>query len=285
MMDPLLHLVRNAVSHGIEPAPEREAAGKWPQGRIRLRAFTEGDSVGIDVEDDGRGIDIARVAKRARECGLITPDAELDPSALLDILSAPTFTTQDHPDRESGRGIGLNVVKSSVEALNGSISLSTHAGGGTRFRIQLPLTLAIADALIATVGGQRFAVPQGQVREIIAVDSESVRVLEGNEVIPHRGGVLPLVRLANVFGIRRDGSPPSGHACVVGSGATAVGLVVDRVAARREIVVHAVSDPLLRIPGIGGATEIGDGAVVLILDVQTLLAASRAANATPMPAS
>jgi two-component system chemotaxis sensor kinase CheA len=277
MMDPILHLVRNAVSHGLESADERAAAGKPPVGRIALRAWAVAETIVIEIEDDGRGIDAEQVARRAQALGMIHANAALDNAALLDLICAPGFSTRDEADRASGRGVGMNVVKNTILGIGGAFELDTEVGRGTRFTIQLPLTLAIADALIVTAGGQRFAVPLAAVREVIEVEPSAVRAFENNEVIVHRGGVLPLLQLARVF--RLDDSSRRGfHAFVIGSGLNAVGVAVDRVLGQREIVVRAINDPLIQVAGIAGATELGDGRIVLILDAATLGHASHQAN-------
>jgi two-component system chemotaxis sensor kinase CheA len=269
MMDPLLHLVRNAVSHGLETVEERAAKGKPPEGTITLRAATSGDNVLIEIADDGRGIDAERVAARARERGLMAGDARLDEALLLELICAPGFSTRDEADRASGRGVGMDVVGAAVAELGGTLTLSTEKDRGTRFRVELPLTLAIADALIAIVSGQRFAFPQTVVREVIEVETAAVRVLENNEIVSYRGGVLPLVRLARLFGLEE--TPRSSfHVFVNGSGANAVGLVVDRAVGQREVVVRGLNDPLVKVAGVAGATDLGDGRVVLILDVAVL---------------
>ncbi|MDT5272314.1 MAG: two-component system, chemotaxis family, sensor kinase CheA [Acidobacteriota bacterium] len=269
MMDPLLHLVRNAVSHGLETVEERAALGKTPEGKITLRASTSGDNVLIEIADDGRGIDAERVAARARERGLIAGDIRLDEALLLELICAPGFSTRDEADRASGRGVGMDVVGSTVEELGGTLTLATEKDRGTRFTIELPLTLAIADALIVSVGGQRFAFPQTVVREVIEVEALAVRVLENNEIISYRGGVLPLVRLARLFGLEETHGRAF-HVFVIGSGANAVGLVVDRAVGQREVVVRGLNDPLVKVAGVAGATDLGDGRVVLILDVAAL---------------
>jgi two-component system chemotaxis sensor kinase CheA len=269
MMDPLLHLVRNAVSHGLETVEERTALGKPPEGRITLRAATSGDNVLIEIADDGRGIDAERVAARARERGLISGDVHLDETLLLELICAPGFSTRDEADRTSGRGVGMDVVCSTVEELGGTLTLATEKNSGTRFTIELPLTLAIADAIIAIVGGQRFAFPQTVVREVIEVEASSVRVLENNEIVSYRGGVLPLVRLARLFGLEET-KASAFHVFVTGSGASAVGLAVDRAVGQREVVVRGLNDPLVKVAGVAGATDLGDGRVVLILDVAAL---------------
>jgi two-component system chemotaxis sensor kinase CheA len=269
MTDPLLHLVRNAVSHGLETVGERVARGKSPEGTITLRAATAGENVLIEIADDGRGIDEELIAERARALGLIAEDVRPDEALLLKLICAPGFSTRDEADRVSGRGVGMDVVCSTVEELGGTLTLSTVKNRGTRFTIELPLTLAIADALIASVGGQRFAFPQSVVREIIEVEASAVKVLENNEIVSYRGGVLPLLRLARLFGLDET-KPRAFHVFVVGSGASAVGLAVDRAIGQREIVVRGLNDPLVKVSGVAGATDLGDGRVVLILDVAAL---------------
>ncbi|HEX8117502.1 MAG TPA: chemotaxis protein CheA [Pyrinomonadaceae bacterium] len=269
MMDPLLHLVRNAVSHGLETVAERAAAGKSPGGRLTLRAATAGDNVLIEIADDGRGIDAERVLTRARERGLVAEDARLDDELLLQLICTPGFSTRDEADRASGRGVGMDVVASTVVELGGTLTLSTEKGRGTHFTVELPLTLAVADALIASVGGQRFAFPQSAVREIIEVEPASVKVLENNEIVSYRGGVLPLLRLARLFDLGEQPEKPF-HVFVIGSGAHAVGLAVERVIGQREIVVRGLNDPLVKVAGVAGATDLGDGRVVLILDATAL---------------
>ena len=269
MMDPLLHLVRNAVSHGLETVGERAGRGKPPAGTITLRAATSGDNVLIEIADDGRGIDAERVAARARERGLISGDVRLDERLLLELICAPGFSTRDEADRASGRGVGMDVVCSTVEELGGRLTLATEKNRGTRFRVELPLTLAIADALIAVVGGQRFAFPQTVVREVIEVEAAAVKVLENNEIVSYRGGVLPLVRLARLFGLEET-TGRTFHVFVIGDGANAVGLAVDRAVGQTEIVVRGLNDPLVKVAGVAGATDLGDGRVVLILDAAAL---------------
>jgi two-component system chemotaxis sensor kinase CheA len=279
MMDPLLHLVRNAISHGLEPTSEREAIGKRTEGVIALRAFTAAEMVVIEVEDDGRGIDRERVAEQAHKMGLIAHDAELDDAALLDLICSPGFSTREEADRASGRGVGMSVVKNTVLGLGGEFALDSEAGRGTRFTVQLPITLAIADALIVSAGGQKFAVPQTSVREVIEVEPASVKAFENNELIHYRGGVLPIVRLARVFELDEK-YERAFHAFVVGVGLNAVGIAVDRILGQREIVVRAINDPLIQVAGIAGATELGDGRVVLILDVGALIKQSAAVRRT-----
>lgn len=269
MMDPLMHLVRNAVSHGLETVAEREAQGKRSEGLLSLSATTAGEMIEIKIADDGRGIDRQRVLERASASGLAPQDAEMDDAALLELICTPGFSTRVEADRESGRGVGMDVVKKAIEELGGRISLATKLGEGTTFTIELPLTLAIAEALIVTVNGQRFAVPQSAVREVIEVESASTRVLENNEIISYRGKVLPLLRLARVFEMNYQRGD-NFHVLVIGDEANAVGLAVDRILGQQEIVVRAIKDPLAQSKGIAGATELGDQRVVLILDIGAL---------------
>lgn len=274
LKDPLLHLVRNAVSHGIEDAEARVFQGKPPQGTISLRAAAVGETVIIEVADDGRGIDPARIAQRARANGLPVSDA---PNALevLELLCAPGFSTKDEADLGSGRGIGMCAVKNTVLELGGEMELESQPGQGTTFRLRLPLTLAVADALIVSAGGQRFAMPQSSVQEITTAEETSIKRLEQNEILKYRDGVLPLIRLASIFGLGAE-QRKEFPVLVIGTGLNAVGILADRVLGQREIVVKPVSDPLLKVPGISGATELGDGRAVLILDSASLTQQARA---------
>ena len=272
MLEPLLHLVRNAVSHGIERPAEREAAGKPRQGRLLLAASAAGERVRVEVADDGRGIDRDAVAARAREQGLAVAEAP-DDAALLEILCTPGFSTREVADLASGRGIGMDVVRSTLRALGGELSMSTEAGRGTRFAVELPLTLMIVDALLVRIGGQTMAVPQPALLEVIQVEADEVVTLENNEVVRYRGKVLPLLRLGRLFAL--DGDEGEARASfpvlVVGSEAQPTGLAVDRLAGLREIVVRPLADPLVAVPGIAAATELGDGRVCLILDAAELV--------------
>lgn len=265
MLDPVLHLVRNAVSHGIETPMERLAAGKADVGRITLSASNVGELVVLEIADDGRGIQAEAVAERARTSGLSVPDGPVDAETLLSILCAPGFSTRDDADRASGRGVGMAVVQTTIEELGGRMSLDSTPGQGSRFVIELPLTLAITDAIIARVGGQLFAVPQAAVREVIEIEPRTIRVLERNEIAPYRGVVLPIVRLSKAFGLASKAGRAL-HVFVIGQGNAAFGLAVDRIIGQREIVVRALADTLVKVDGVVGATDLGDGKVVLILD-------------------
>jgi len=274
MLDPLLHMVRNSVSHGLESSQERIAAGKTPEGHLRLRASTEAETIVIELEDDGRGVDIEQVANRARTLGLIepgeNPGERMDSSRVLQMLCAPGFSIREEADLGAGRGVGMTVAKTTISGLGGTLAMDTQPGKGTRFTIRLPLTLAIMQALIVYLDDQPFAVPRSAIHEVLRVETNAVTMVENKDVIPYRGAVLPIVYLHRLF--RMNGqSKNCFHVFVVGSGAGAVGIAVDRIAGQREIVVRPMEDSFVRVPGIAGATELGDGRPVLILDVAAIV--------------
>ena len=297
MLDPLLHLVRNAVSHGIESPEERQKVGKPRQGIIKLLATTSGETVIIEIEDDGRGVDVETVIERVEtqthlnetrsfvqmlkdKSGESGKPDQYNMMALLDILCCAGFSTKEEADLVSGRGVGMSIVKNTVQELGGFLSLETHKGVGTRFTIQLPLTLAIIDALIITVGQQTFAIPQSAVLEVLEVSKSQIIAFENNEIVSYRNTVFPLIRLAKIFSLSTlhpELSPPpqtessSLMIIVIGSGESIVALVVDRITGLREIVVTPLTDPYVQVMGIAGATELGDRRVVLILDVGALV--------------
>ncbi|HVS53156.1 MAG TPA: chemotaxis protein CheW, partial [Opitutaceae bacterium] len=264
LKEPLLHLVRNALSHGIEPPEERVRAGKPAEATLLLRAATAGDAVLLQVRDDGGGIAADVIAARAAALGLVVPEV-LDAPTLLNVICTPGFSTREQADRAAGRGVGMAVVASTVRELGGSLSLATEHGQWTQFTLRLPLTLSIAETIIVSAGGQTCAVPQGVVQEIIQVDASAVRTIKDVDVASYRDGLLPLTRLRALFG-----SAPSTAArspvLVVGGERGLTGLVVDRVHGQREVVIRPLRDPLVRVDGISGATELGDGKPVLILD-------------------
>ncbi|MCX8032154.1 MAG: chemotaxis protein CheA [Thermoleophilia bacterium] len=281
LLDPLLHLVRNAVAHGIETPGERAKAGKPEQATVMLRARAMGEVIVISVADDGAGIDEALVRRRAAEAGLLKLDEPLDADQLLDILTASGFSTRTEADLAGGRGVGLTIVRETVEQLGGELSLATTLGKGTEFILQLPLSLSIVDAVIARAGDQVFAVPLLSLREIVEVQKEAIVDFEGTKMISHRDTILPLLDLGEIYQLR-PASAQVRHALVVGAHPHWAGLLVDRVLGSQEIVVHATPDPLLRIPGIAGASETGAGQVVLIVDPLGLVRWARAARGSSL---
>jgi two-component system chemotaxis sensor kinase CheA len=269
MMDPLLHMVRNAVSHGLETTEERLAAGKTAEGLLRLSASTEAENVFIELEDDGRGINIEQVASRSRTLGSTDVNTS-DNSSVLQLLCAPGFSTREAADLGAGRGVGMTIVKAAINSLGGALTLDTRPGKGTRFRIRLPLTLAIMQALIVYIDDQPFAVPRAAIHEVLRVERSAVTMRDGTEVISYGGGVLPILYLRQLFRINGE-SKDSFHVFVTHSDFGAVGIAVDRVEGLREIVVRRVEDSLVRVQGIAGATDLGDGRPVLILGVAAIV--------------
>jgi two-component system chemotaxis sensor kinase CheA len=277
LLDPLLHMVRNAISHGLEPPEDRVALGKTPEGHLRLHASTDAETVTIELEDDGRGVDIEQVASRSRILGFIGPDETpgktLDSSRVLQMICAPGFSTREEADIGAGHGLGMAIVKTAISGLGGTLAMDTQLGKGTRFTIRVPLTLAIVQAFIVYVDDQPFAVPRSAIHEVLRVETHVLTMLEDNEVIPYRDGVLPIVYLSRFFRMNEK-SGNSFHVFVAGSDSSPVGIAVDRIAGQREIVVRLIEDHLVRVPGIAGVTELGDGRPVLILDVAAIVDAA-----------
>jgi two-component system chemotaxis sensor kinase CheA len=264
LKDPLLHLVRNSFSHGVELPEERKQAGKSEEATITLSAAISGDAVVIRVGDDGRGINQPAVLSRAADLGITLPEV-VDTRALLEILCKPGFSTRAGADRAAGRGVGMEVVRNTVRELGGTLALETEEHQGAAFIIRVPLTLALAETVIVSTGNQTCAMPQTFVSEVLPVAETDIRQVNGVEVIAYRDGVLPVVRLASFFSMAQAPQP---HRCVLvlHSDRGRSGLVVDKIHGQREVVVRAIRDPLIRATGVAGATELGDGRPVLILD-------------------
>lgn len=279
LLDPLLHLVRNAIAHGLETPAERQAAGKPPQGTLTLGGHPEGDHIRITVSDDGRGIDAAAIAARAAALGWLPlewaapEDGDLGEAELLELLCRPGLSTREEADLGAGRGVGMDVVRRMAVSVGGSLGMRTIPGEGTEFTLWLPLTLTILDVLIVCCGEARFAIPRSAVDRVIEIDPTAIVRLENGELYPYRGDSLHLLRLANLLHLPSSMPLPffSGLISVEGDRRTA--LLVDRILGMREVVVRTISDPLVARPGIAGATELGDGRVVLILDLKALFEA------------
>jgi two-component system, chemotaxis family, sensor kinase CheA len=265
--DPLMHIIRNALDHGIESPEERHAAGKDAAGRITLTAYQQGNSVVIDVSDDGRGIDPQRIRAAAEKRGLAQT---ADP---FELLFAPGFSTAAEVSEISGRGVGLDVVKKNIHDLKGSIDVISEIGRGTTFRIILPITLAIIQALIVRVARQLFAIPLTSVAETLRIQAREIQTVEAREVLALRELTLPLVRLADAFALDSEQDWPERKLFVVvtRSGEKLSGVVVDAIVRQHEIVIKSIGERLARTPGIAGATEVGDGEIVLVVDVASLM--------------
>jgi two-component system chemotaxis sensor kinase CheA len=274
LTDPLMHIIRNAMDHGIESADERRKKGKSPVGRVVLNAYQQGNSVVLDVADDGRGIDPERVRSVAIERGLIGDKEVIDQQRVNELLFTAGFSTAHAVSEISGRGVGLDVVKKNIQELKGTIEVITRVGEGTTFRISLPITLAIIQALIVDAGGEKFAIPLTSVDESLRIYSRDIRTVERREVFTLRDFTLPLLRLADAFHIDddRDHGPDSKWFVVVTrAGEKIVGLLVDSLVRQQEVVIKSIGERLKTIPGIAGATEIGEGEIVLVVDVGTLI--------------
>ncbi len=274
--DPLTHLVRNSVDHGIETPETRRAAGKPAEGVLSLRARHESGQVVVEVIDDGAGIDPVKIGESAVRKGLVTPDAlaRMATSDVLQLIFAPGFSTAAAVTNVSGRGVGMDVVKTNIEAIGGTIEIESEPGTGTCTRLRIPLTLAIVPALTIECAGDRYAIPQVSLQELVSLDAEkaaaAVEEIGGAQVYRLRGELLPLVRLADVFGLSSDRHDGHVVIAVLRSEGRRFGLVVDRVINTEEIVVKAVGAQLKSIGLYSGATVLGDGTVALILDVQAL---------------
>src|SRR6058998_1992584 len=269
--DPLLHLLRNAVDHGVEPPAERRRRGKNPEAEIVLTALRERSSVAISVTDDGRGIDRATVLERARRDGLVDPHAEaLTDDQLLRVLARPGFSTADAVTKVSGRGVGIDVAVTRLRALGGSIEIRSEPGKGTVFVLRLPVTLAIVRALIAGVGKERYALPLTYVAETVELSAQATTTVEGREAIVLRDRVVPLVHLRRLLGVSGD-APTRCPIIVLEMGERRAGLVVDGMLGQHEIVVKGFDAPQGTLPVFSGATIMGDGIPALILDAGGLL--------------
>ncbi len=270
--DPLLHLLRNAVDHGIEPANERRRAKKPVEGTIVLAAVRERASVAITITDDGRGIDRARILEKAKREGLVDQHAEaLSDDQLLRVIARPGFTTAEEVTNVSGRGVGIDVVVTRIRALGGTIEIHTEVGRGTTFVLRLPVTLAIVRALIADVGGERYALPLTYVAETVEFGAAQRTTVEGREAMVLRDRVVPLVHLRALLGV--PGEPPSARrpVIVLEAGERRTGVVVDGMVGQQEIVVKGFDAPRGTLPVFSGATIMGDGVPALILDAGGLV--------------
>jgi two-component system chemotaxis sensor kinase CheA len=272
MISPLVHVVRNAIDHGIEGAECRKGEGKREEGLIRFSAFQRGNHVVVEVEDDGAGIDMAKVRAKAVEKGILRPDEEINEDNLLAVLFRPGFSTKETVTEISGRGVGMNVVKESLDRVGGTVEVHSVSGKGTAVILTLPITLAILQALMVRSCGRTFAVPIGSIQEANAVSSSSLRTIEGREVITLRDRTLSLIRLDKVFGIPRGGEgQESMFVVVVGVGSRAMGLLVEELLGKQDIVIKPLGDAFARTPGLAGAAELGDQSTVLVLDVAGLI--------------
>jgi two-component system chemotaxis sensor kinase CheA len=268
--DPLVHLIRNAIDHGIETPQERKAVGKPEKGKVILRAEHEGNFIVITVEDDGRGIDPERVRRKAVEKRIITEQeaSSISDRDALNLIFLPGFSTASKVTNVSGRGVGLDVVKANITKLNGMIDVQSTLGQGTKFILKLPLTLAIIQGLLVDVCGEIFIIPLSSVIEVVRIPRSQVHSIKGREIIRLRDSVLPLVRLADIFNLSSNGDFKENlYVVVVGLAEKKLGIVVDGLVGQKEVVIKSLGSYLNNVRGIAGATILGDGTVRMIVDV------------------
>jgi two-component system, chemotaxis family, sensor kinase CheA len=267
--DPLIHLIRNAMDHGLEGPEQRMAAGKPRVGTLVLSAVHEGNQIIINIKDDGAGIDTDRVGRKALEKGLVSEEqlAAMSQRELFDLIFLPGFSTKDKANDLSGRGVGMDVVRTNIKKLNGLIEIKSEKGQGSEFILRLPLTLAIIQSLLVEVEGEVYSIPLSSVLETLRVDQRQFHVIGGQEVLKLRDMVLPLVRLERVFRVqKREEQNDFCYVVVVGSADKRMGLVVTRLVGQQEVAIKSLGNYLANIPGIAGSTILGDGRVALIID-------------------
>ncbi|HEY5514171.1 MAG TPA: chemotaxis protein CheA [Geomonas sp.] len=270
--DPVMHIVRNAIDHGIETPERRRALGKDEKGTITLSSFQKGNHVVIQVDDDGSGIDVARVKQKARELGMLGAGEEVGDREALEFIFLPGFSTTDVVSEISGRGVGMDVVRTNIAALSGMIDLENRPGQGTRVTITLPITLAIIKALIISAAGRTYALPITSVLESLLVEKGEIRTVERKEVITLRETTLPLLRLSEFFQLSGAGEPPeSFYVVVVGIAEKRLGLVVDDLLGQQDIVIKSIGETFAGFRGISGAADLGDQRTILVLDVGSVI--------------
>ena len=271
--DPLVHLVRNSMDHGLESIEERKQSGKNPEGTVRLAAFQEGNSIVIRIEDDGRGLQVEKIAEKALAKGLISESelTAMSPQDIMKLIFLPGFSTADQVSDLSGRGVGMDVVRTNISRMNGSLELDSEPTLGSQVTIKLPLTVAIIQALMVEVKGAIFAVPLASVIEAVKVTKEDIKSVNGQAVLNLRERILPLLDLAQTFQIPNDHLGDERYVVVVAIGAQRFGVVVDCLRAQEEVVIKPLGEFLSNVQGVAGATITGDGKVVLILDMADLV--------------
>jgi len=272
--DPLIHLIRNAMDHGLETPEERVTSGKSRVGILTLAAVHEGNQIIISIKDDGRGIDTDRVGRKAVEKGLITEEqlSSMSQREMFDLIFLPGFSTKEKATDLSGRGVGMDVVKTNIKKLNGLIEIKSEKGQGSEFILRLPLTLAIIQSLLVEVESEIYSIPLSSVLETLRVEQKLFHLIGGQEVLKLRDMVLPLLRLQNKFNVQqRSEYDDFCYVVVIGSADKRMGLVVSRLVGQQEVAIKSLGNYLANIPGIGGSTILGDGRVALIVDPAGLI--------------
>ena len=270
--DPLMHIIRNAIDHGIEAPEQRLAAGKNERGVVRISSYQKGNHVVIEVEDDGGGINVEKIKKKALEKRLVQDISGLSDKEALELIFLPGFSTADTITDVSGRGVGMDVVRNNIAAVSGMVDIETWPGKGSRFTIVLPITLAIIKALIVFCAGRTYAVPITSVIESLILSASEIRTVEGREVISLREHTLPIIRLENFFRIERTGiCPGDQYVVVVGVAEKRLGLVVDDLLGQQDIVIKPLGGAFKALRGISGAADLGDQRTILVLDSGSII--------------
>ena len=271
--DPLIHLLRNAADHGLETAEERINIGKPRKGTIKLQAYQDGNSVVIEVEDDGKGINVSKIKNKAVEKGTLTKEeaATMTEHEAIDLLFRPSFSMAEKISDLSGRGVGLDVVKSKITSLGGHVEVQTEFGKGSKFIVRLPLTLAIIQALMISIGNEKYAIPLSNIQNIEDVKKEDIKLVQKQEVIVVRDEIIPIIRLRNVLGLPEEKDKDLMMGVIVKKGDKQVGFIIDSLIGQQEIVIKSLGKYLSGIDVIAGATILGNGEVALILDVNSLI--------------
>lgn len=271
LLDPLIHCVRNSIDHGIEDPSDRLDAGKGEEGTVLLKASNEGNMIIIEVSDDGKGIDVQAVREKAIQRGLIHPNKSLSDIEAFNLIFEAGFSTAKTVTNISGRGVGLDVVRKQIEKLNGSVTVSSEKGKGTKFLIKLPLTLAIIQGLLVKVGNEKYAIPITSVIDSHRIRPSEIKMIDNYEVFNVRDDVVSILRLNRMFKIPTDEQKDYYFVVIVGSGDSRVGLIVDSLIGEEDVVIKPLRDQYTNVPGIAGANITGDGTVSLIIDVPQLL--------------
>lgn len=271
--DPLIHLLRNAADHGLETTEERVSIGKPKKGTIKLQAYQDGNSVVIEVEDDGKGINVNRIKNKAIEKGTVTKEeaATMTEKEIVELLFKPSFSTAEKISDLSGRGVGLDVVKSKITALGGHVEVETEFGKGSKFIVRLPLTLAIIQALMINIADEKYAIPLSNIQNIEDVHKDDIKLVQNQEVIVVRDEIIPIIRLREVLGLKEEEDKEMMMVVIVKKGEKQVGFIVDSLIGQQEIVIKSLGKYLSGIDIIAGATILGNGEVALILDVNSLI--------------
>lgn len=271
LLDPLIHCVRNSIDHGVEDPATRREAGKEEAGTVKLRASNEGNMILIEVQDDGKGIDVDSVRNKAIERGIIHPNKQLSDVEAFNLIFDPGFSTAQKITNVSGRGVGLDVVKRQIEKLNGTVKVWSEKGLGTRFTIKIPLTLAIIQGLLVRVGKEMYAIPITSVIDSHRIKPSEIKMIDNYEVFNVREDVVSLIRLSRLFRIPTNENPEYHYVVIVGTSERKMGLIVDSLIGEEDVVIKPLRDHFTNSPGIAGANITGDGRVSLIIDVSQLL--------------